>query len=121
MTTTGANPDLIVKYMLGKTTDKTGLDVNGDGKINITDVIKCLRTMPPAAPTKPNPADQATGVGLSPTLDWADGLRATVYRLYLWKNSTTRPAATPAQTVKTSQFKPATPRWPNRLYTAGRW
>ena len=48
--------------------------------------------LPPLAPDSPSPADNATGVALDATLDWADTLRATTYSVYLGVDPPARPS-----------------------------
>ncbi len=59
----------------------------------------------PATPATPAPADAASGVSVTPTLDWADAAGATSYDVYLWLASGSKPA-TATTTVTTSQWTP---------------
>ena len=59
----------------------------------------------PAVPGTPVPANAASGVATTPTLDWADAAGATSYDVYLWLASGSKPA-TPNVTVAVSQWTP---------------
>ncbi len=59
----------------------------------------------PSTPNTPTPANAASGVTTTPTLDWADAAGATSYDVYLWLASGSKPA-TPNTTVAVSQWTP---------------
>jgi hypothetical protein len=46
---------------------------------------------PPSLAADPTPADSATGIGLSTSLNWSASARATGYQLFLWKTSESAP------------------------------
>ena len=83
----------VLEYLLGQSTNPDGLDLNGDTKINVADLLRGIQDTPPADPASPSPGSGATGIGIKPRLNWADCHRAQSYSVYLWKMATARPDA----------------------------
>ena len=61
---------------------------------------------PPATPAQPLPANLATNVSRTISLDWANSAGATSYRVFLWKASDTEPTS-PTVVVTTSNWSGA--------------
>lgn len=88
-------PPLVIDYLLGRSSDALGMDANGDGAIDAADLVRVVARQIPDPPLGPRPANAASGVAVTPTLQWSACRNAQSYQLYLWPANTARPA-TPA-------------------------
>ena len=84
---------VVVDYLLGKTTNPAGLDVNLDQKVTIADVLAGASAALPDTPAGPAPSDGTRGVSRTPTLAWSGGAHTQGWQLYLWRPKEARPAA----------------------------
>ena len=94
----------ILRHLLGITSDATGLNVNGDGVVDVADLTQNVSMRQPASPASPNPANSATGIAVTSNLDWTDCAQATSYDVYLWKTSDGNRPASPTKNGLTSSL-----------------
>lgn len=86
------------------TTYTLGIDTATPGQVNL---LILSNAVTPGTPSAPSPADTATSVAESTTLDWADALDADGYQVFFWKSTDSEPG-TPTALVTTSQYTPPT-------------
>ena len=96
---------LIINYLLGRNSDPSGLDVDGNSKINVADLIGGVTATPPDVPATPSPADGAAAIPATPALNWADSLHAKSYHLYLWNANVARPASPTVTGLAVSNYE----------------
>jgi len=76
------------------------------GNSNQDSVVVEVDNRPPDSPASPYPADGATTISLSATLDWGDCARASSYDVFLWKGTDTRPSQPTATGLLVSFYGP---------------
>ena len=94
-------------YLLGTSSDATGLDVNSDSKVDVADLVRAERVRAPLAPWAPDPFDEDTAVPVNCTLMWQSDSRATSYDLYLWKSTSSAPSPATASGLTSASYQPA--------------
>lgn len=103
----------IINHLLGKVILPPSrlpyADVNGDGQVDVADVILMVQRTPADAAGGPKPVNAAVGVSVLTALDWADSLHATGYDVTLWKASDAKPSKATAAGLTASLFTPSAP------------
>lgn len=107
--TGSANDNLynsILRYLLGITHDPTDLDANGDGTVDIADLLAVRPLLPPGMPFGPLPTDGATSVTIWMGLNWSPTPRTISYDLYTWMDGQPRPALPTVQDLHITNHNP---------------
>lgn len=94
----------ILEYLLGLKTNPEGLDVNGDGAIDIADYRTQIIRDAPEVPSNPVPSDFVSDLGSSVTLSWTGGPKSFTYDLYLWSVEDPFPSEPTATGLEDAQF-----------------
>lgn len=99
----GMSPEAgkILRYLLGISADRTGVDQNNDGELDVADL---LHLQSPDIPSTPYPSNNATAISVQTKLSWASDLSAKQYDVYLWKSSEPRPATPTVMNLVKSEF-----------------
>lgn len=92
---------LVLRYLLGLASNPAGLDANGDGRVNVLDLLYHEGRFAPDAPALVAPASGSGGVRFTDTLRWTACQYAVTYDLYIWKDGATT-ATTPVLTGLTA-------------------
>ena len=96
----------IEDYLLGLNHDPMGLDVNGDKKVDVADLVRAGQVQPPRAPWAPDPVNYKSGVPVNTALHWLSDQRAVSYDLYLWPPGADQPTTATARALTSTVYQP---------------